>query len=382
MFNVIVLGIVSFLTDVSTEMSYPLLPLYLTTRLGATPAVVGLIEGIAESLASLLKVFSGYISDKVRKRKALAIFGYASSTFGKLLLYLSTSWGWVFGGRVVDRFGKGIRTSPRDALIADSIRKGRRGEAYGLHRAMDTAGATAGVILAYLFLKARSADYSSVFLLSLVPAALGVCFLLLVKERKWSIRAGRTPLDQSVVLFRWASLPVRLKAFLVVIFLFALGNSSKQFLFLRAKELGFAVQNILLLYLAYNVIYAISSYPAGLFSDIIGRKTVLLAGYLLYGIVYLGFALARSQFQIWFLFALYGLCSALTEGVEKALVADMAPLELRATSIGLHATFVSIGLLPASLLAGILWDAFGAASPFYFGGFLGLLAAFGIWFAI
>jgi MFS family permease len=379
MFNIIILGITSLLTDTSTEMVYPLLPLYLTTRLGASPAIVGLIEGIAESLASLLKVFSGYISDRVGRRKPLAILGYASSTVGKFLLYLSTSWGWVLGGRVVDRFGKGVRTAPRDALIADSTAQAQRGSAYGLHRALDTAGAVVGVTLAYTFLTTYRGDYTAVFLYSLIPAGLGVVILFLARERVGRIRV--TSQAQPLSL-RWSALPRRLQAFLIVVLLFALGNSSNQFLLLRAQDMGFTAQTVLLLYLAYNLVYALVSYPAGRLSDRIGRKTLLVLGYLFYGLVYLGFALVQAPAYLWGLFAAYGLYIAFTEGVEKALVADIAPPELRATLIGLHATFVGIGLLPASLLAGFLWNLFGAAAPFYFGGGLGLLAALGLWLVI
>ena len=378
MFNVIILGLTSFLTDVSSEMIYPLLPLYLTTRLGVSPSIVGLIEGIAESLASILKVFSGYISDRVQRRKALAILGYSSSAVGKFLLYLSASWIWVLGGRVIDRFGKGVRTAPRDALIADSTPPERRGRAYGLHRALDTAGAAVGVILAYYFLTAYKGDYTAVFLYSLIPAILGVAILSLARER----RIVKAVASEHNLSFSWSALPTRLKAFLIVVLLFALGNSSNQFLLLRAKDVGFAPHMVLLLYLAYNIVYALFSYPAGRLSDRIGRKTLLVLGYLFYGLVYLGFALVQSQAHVWPLFAAYGLYIAFTEGVEKALVADIAPLELRATLIGLHATFVGIGLLPASFLAGVLWDVLGASAPFYFGGGLGLLVALGLWLVI
>jgi len=280
---------------------------------------------------------------------------------------------------VVDRFGKGVRTAPRDALIADSTPPERRGRAYGLHRALDTAGAAVGVMLAYRFLTAYRGDYTAVFLYSLIPAALGVAILFLARERRvmTSAVASERPLS-----FSWSALPTRLKAFLIVVLLFALGNSSNQFLLLRAKDVGFAPHTVLLLYLAYNVVYALFSYPAGRLSDRIGRKTLLVLGYLFYGLVYLGFALAQDQAHLWPLFAAYGLYIAFTEGVEKALVADIAPPELRATLIGLHATFVGIGLLPASFLAGILWDTLGAAAPFYFGGGLGLLAALGLWLVI
>lgn len=372
MLNVVVLGLVSFLTDVSSEMIYPLLPLYLT-QLGAGPAVIGLIEGIAESLASLLKVFSGYFSDRLRRRKPLTILGYASSTVGKFLLYLSTSWGWVMGGRLVDRFGKGVRTAPRDALIADSTDGSSRGRAYGLHRALDTAGAVLGVFLAYLFLTAHRGDYTTVFLYSLIPAALGMGILLLARERRVGI-----PDRGEGLSFSWKALPPRLKAFLLVVFIFTLGRSSDQFLLLRAKHVGFDDTTVLLLYLAYNVVYALSSYPAGRLSDRIGRKALLVVGYAFYGLVYLGFAALRQPSNFWGLFAVYGLYIAFTHGVEKAFIADIAPVELRATLVGLHATIVGIGLLPASSLAGLLWDTFGASAPFYFGGGLGFLAALGL----
>lgn len=375
MLNVIILGLTSFLTDVSSEMVYPLLPLYLTTRLGASPAIIGVIEGIAESLSSLLKVFSGYVSDRVQRRKPLAILGYSSSTLGKLLLYLSTSWAWVLGGRIVDRFGKGVRTAPRDALIADGTEAGRRGQAYGLHRALDTAGAALGVILALIFMTAYRGNYKVVFLLSLIPAALGVGTLFFAREIR-----GRAPTTS--LSFRWSALPRRLQAFLIVVLLFTLGNSSNQFLLLRAQDLGFAPQIVLLLYLTYNVVYALFSYPAGRLSDIIGRKSLLVSGYLFYGLVYLGFAIVGGASLLWPLFAAYGLYIAFTEGVEKALVADIAPKELRATLIGLHATFVGIGLLPASFIAGALWNLFGAPAPFYFGSVMGLLAALGLWLVI
>ncbi len=373
MFNVIILGIASLLTDISTEMVYPIIPFYLTVRLGAGPAILGLIEGFAESAASLLKVFSGYFSDKTRKRKPLAIVGYSSSTIGKLVLYLSTGWVGVFFGRIIDRFGKGIRTAPRDALIADSTPQNKRGRAYGLHRAMDTLGASVGVLIAYYFLKANATNYSRIFLISLIPAILGVSILFVVREKVVTIWKQRQQLK-----FQWKQLPLKLRLFLIVVFIFALGNSSNQFLMLRAKSLGYTITTVLLLYLFYNVTYGILSFPIGNLSDKIGRKKILVIGYLIYGLVYLGFAIIGQPNYLWLLFGIYGFYSAFTEGVEKAFVSDIAPEEFRGTLIGLHATLVGIGLLPASLIAGGLWQLLGAPSPFYFGGVLGVLAAFGL----
>jgi len=377
MFNIILLGVTSLLTDISSEMVYPVLPIYLVSTLGASPAILGLIEGIAESLASLLKVFSGYFSDKIKKRKPFAILGYAASGVGKFILFISSGWGMVLASRVIDRFGKGVRTAPRDALIAESSTAGKRGGAFGLHRAMDTAGAAIGVLWVYFLITRFHGDFKHIFLFSLIPAFLGVLFLFAVKEKKAAAVVPREKLQ-----FNWRSLDKRLKLFFIFTFIFTLGNSSNQFLLLRAKNLGNPLPTVILLYLFYNLIYAWAVYPATRLSDKIGRKKLLVLGYLFYGLVYLGFALNNSPANFWFLFGLYGLYIAFTEGVEKALVADIAPQDLRATAIGLHATLVGIGLLPASLFAGLLWKYLGASAPFYFGGFMGIGASIGFWFVL
>ncbi|MBI4972337.1 MAG: MFS transporter [Candidatus Omnitrophica bacterium] len=377
MFNIIILGITSLLTDISSEMVYPVLPVYLITRLGASPAILGIIEGIAESLASLVKVFSGYFSDKIKKRKPFTILGYASSTLGKFFLFISSSWAHVLAARVVDRFGKGIRTAPRDALIAESSKAGKRGAAFGLHRAMDTLGASLGVFWAYILITRYQGDFKNIFLFSLIPACLGVLFLFFVREKKKEI-----DIPQQKLQFKWRTLDKRLKLFLVFTFIFTLGNSSNQFLLLRAKNLGSPLARIILFYLVYNITYALVSYPAAWASDKIGRKKLLVLGYLFYGLVYLGFAVNKSLNAFWFLFAIYGLYIGFTEGVEKALITDIAPFNLRATTIGLHATLVGIGLFPASLLAGLLWKFFGPAAAFYFGGVMGIASSIGLWFIL
>ncbi len=377
MFNIIILGITSLLTDISSEMIYPILPIYLVTQLGVGPAILGLIEGIAESLSSLLKVFSGYFSDKIKSRKPFAIFGYASSTLGKFFLYISVNWWFVLAGRVIDRFGKGIRTAPRDALIADSAKDKKKGAAFGLHRAMDTLGATIGVFGVYLLITKYKGTFKNIFLFSLIPAFLGVLFLFLVKEKKSQAQSSPAKIQ-----FNWQALDKRLKLFLIFTLIFTLGNSSNQFLLLRAKSLGSPLPQVILFYLVYNIIYGLVAYPASRLSDKIGRKKLLVLGYLFYGLVYLGFAMNKSINNFWFLFGVYGLYIGFTEGVEKALVADIAPADLRATAIGLHATLVGIGLLPASLLAGMLWKSLGPAWTFYFGGFMGIVASIGLWFIL
>lgn len=376
MFNIIVLGLTSLLTDISSEMVYPLIPFFLTATLGASPAVLGIVEGIAESTASLLKVFSGYISDRLRKRKALTIIGYSSSLIGKVVLYLAGSWGMVLGARVIDRLGKGIRTAPRDALIAESAEEGKRGRAFGLHRAMDTAGAAIGVLIAYAFLSGNYGNYSTIFLWSVIPAAAGVFLLFHLREsRSPAMLSARPP------TLRWHVLPRKLRLFLIVAFVFALGNSSNTFLLLRAGGLGFTPTDAVLLYLVYNLSYALFSFPAGRLFDMIGPKALLIAGYAVYGSVYLGFALCGVEtgaWAVWGLFGMYGLYSGLTDGLEKALVSNLAPSNVRGTAIGLHAMVVGIGLLPASLLAGELWAFFGPETTFFFGSGLGFLAAAGL----
>jgi len=377
MFNIIILGITSLLTDISSEMVYPLLPIFLVNTLGVSPAILGMIEGIAESLASLTKFFSGFWSDKIKQRKPFTIFGYACSGVGKLFLYLAASWQVVLWGRIIDRFGKGVRTAPRDALIADSAAAGKRGAAYGLHRAMDTLGAVLGVLLAYVLVISSKQPVREFFLISLIPAVLGVIFLFLVREKKNGSKIAAPKIN-----FQWKSLNKQLKIFLIFSFVFTLGNSSNQFLLLRAQNLGNPLPRVILMYLTYNIVYGICAYPVARLSDKIGKKMILTAGYFSYGLVYLGFAVFSSMPAIWILFAVYGLYIGFTEGVEKALVADIAPRELKATAIGLHATLVGIGLLPASLLAGLLWKIFGPAAPFYFGGIMGVISSVGVWFIL
>ena len=375
MFNVILLGITSFLTDISSEMIYPLIPLYLTTAIGATPAIIGLIEGIAESSGSLLKVFSGRLSDKARKRKPLTICGYSLSSLGKLMLSLSVSWAGVLLGRIADRFGKGIRTAPRDALIADSTDEKMRGKAYGLHRAMDTAGACIGVMLAYFFLISTKGNYKTIFMLSLIPAVLGITVLSFAREKTSPSAVPPAPHN---FLKGWKQLDRRLKAFLIITLVFTIGNSSNMFILLRAKDLGFSPQNVILLYLVFNIIYSVFSYPAGVISDKVGRKPLIVSGYFVYGAVYLLLALINKPSLMWPLMGIYGLHLGFTKGVEKAFISDLAPVENRATFIGLHATLVGIGLLPASLLAGVLWNVFGAPAPFYLGAAMGVIASLGM----
>lgn len=375
--NIFILGLVSFFTDISSEMVYPLIPAFLIGTLGASPAILGLIEGVAESLGSLLKVFFGYFSDKLKRRKLFAGLGYGTSALGKLILALAGGWFIVFVSRFVDRFGKGIRTAPRDALIAESTKDIKRGAAFGLHRTMDTAGAIIGIGIAFFLLLKFTGDIRSVFYWALLPAAFGVLILIFfVKDsRKENLTKSFEDTEKKKFSFRWSILPKQLKIFLIITFIFALGNSSNLFLILKTLHIGFLPLYALLLYGTYNISYGLFLYPASRLSDKVGRKGLLVAGYFLYGLVYMAFAFINLKLFYWFLFIIYGIYIGLTEGVEKALVVDNSPSELKATALGMHATIMGVTILPASVIAGLLWQYFGASTPFYLSSLTGFASS-------
>jgi MFS family permease len=364
--NIVLLGLVSLFVDMSTEMVYPLIPLYLTAALGASPAIVGLIEGIAESVASLLKVFSGYIGDVRRNKKQLAFIGYSASVVYKLVLMLSTSWLGVLAARVVDRTGKGIRTAPRDALVAEAG-GGKLGSSFGLHKMLDMAGSTLGVILAYLFV-VRGVGFHSAFLYSMIPAFVGIGIIAWVREDRGSAAAAEK------LSLKGLKLNGRLKMYLAVLFVFCLGNSSNAFLLLKAQQRGFSEGQVILLYLLFNATTSILAIPAGRLSDRNGRARVLVPGYLIYGAVYLGFALLADRTSVALLFATYGAYNALISGAERAFIAENAPAGLKGTVLGLYGMLQGIGLLLASTIAGLLYTV-SSDAPFFFGGALGILSA-------
>jgi len=384
--NVFFLGLISFLTDVSSEMIFTLLPLFLSNVLRAPITIIGLVEGTAESIASLLRIFSGWLSDRLEKRKSLTILGYGLSTLAKPFMYLATTWGIAFGVRFTDRVGKGIRTAPRDALVADSLTPEQRGKGFGLHRAMDTFGAVVGIISAVVVVFMCQGEnwalargtYQQLVLIGVIPAVVALFIFFFVREPKRETSRGVSSTAKRSGLL--SDFDKRFKIFLGIIFLFTLGNSSDAFLILRAQYLGNSVLYILLMLVLFNFIYASVSIPAGMLSDKLGRKKVILVGWLVYAFVYLGFALASpgAAWQLWLLFALYGVYYGIAEGVTRAFVADLVPAEKRGTAYGLFHGVVGITLLPASLIAGWLWQTINPAAPFLFGAGLTFLAMIGL----
>ncbi len=382
--NVYIITLTSFFTDVSSEMLFNLLPLFLANVLHAPTSIIGLIEGIAETTASLIKTFSGWLSDRLRRRKWLTVAGYTLSMISKPFLYLATTWVGVLAVRFVDRVGKGIRTAPRDAFIADSVNERQRGIAFGVHRAGDTAGAMVGLIIALLLVLWTQPDsigltrdtFDRIVLISIVPAVLAVLILALgardvpVKDREKT---------QAIRLSPGAVSP-QFRYFLLIVIIFTLGNSSDAFLILRAQERGLNVAGVLGMLITFNLVYSVLSGPAGALSDRVGRRRLIVVGWLVYSLVYLGFAVATTAWQVWALYAVYGLYYGLVEGSVKALIADLVPTEQRGTAYGFYNTAVGLAALPASLLAGVLWQGiggwtgFGPSAPFLAGAVLALLA--------
>ncbi len=381
--NVWAVSLTSFLTDISSEMVINILPLFLYNVLGVRTSVIGLIEGVAEATASLLKVFSGWLSDRLRARKWLAVAGYGLSALSKPFFYFANTWGAIAATRWVDRAGKGIRTAPRDALVADSIDPRQRGLAFGFHRAADTAGAMLGLIIALIVvwvaqsasLKLGRSTFQTVVLVSLVPAFLAV-IALAFGARDVPVTGQR---ERPAISFRGLGKPFLV--FMVIVGLFDLGNSSDAFLVLRAQERGLNVLGVLGMLITFNLVYTLVSTPAGSLSDRVGRRKVIVGGWLAYAAIYFGFAVAGTGWQIWVLYALYGVYYGLAYGTTKALVADLVPAELRGMAFGTYNAVLGILDLPASLIAGLLWEGvggwkgFGAPAPFLFGAVMALSAA-------
>lgn len=380
--NVKVMGLVSFFNDISSEMIYPIVPIFLTTVLQAPASVVGLIEGVAEATASLLKMVSGWLSDRLQKRKIFVAAGYSLSAASKFLMGLAAGWPFVLFARFIDRFGKGTRTAARDALIVDSVEPAMRGRAFGLHRAMDSAGAVIGPILALLLIYLYQNNFRLIFFLAGIPSAIGVILLLLfVKEKIRPLSEVKTdkPLTANYK-FSWKELDPAFKKFLLISLVFAIGNSSDAFLILRAQDLGLAATLTVAAYVLFNLTYSFFSYPAGIIVDKIGAKKILILGYWLFALVYLALGLIQNDLWIWFIFPIYGIYMALTDGVSKAYIAQMIPKEKSGTAFGAYLMLTGLCMFVASLAAGLLWKYINPSATFYFGALMAVIAV--SWFML
>jgi MFS family permease len=381
--NVWAVSAASFFMDISSEMVINILPLFLANVLGVQTSIIGVIEGFAETTSSLLKIFSGWLSDKLRARKWLAVSGYALSAIVKPLFYFAATWEMVAGARWADRVGKGIRTAPRDALVADSIDAKQRGLAFGFNRAADSAGAMLGILIALgvvWFAQAgtvalHESTFRTLVLISIAPAFLAVLALALI-ARDVPIQGER-----AMPKFAFKSLGKPFMILMLIVCFFELGNSSDAFLVLRAQNLGMNVVGVLAMLVVFNFVYTLLSIPAGALSDRIGRRGIIIGGWLMYAIVYLGFALADGAWQVFALYAAYGIYYGVAYGTTKALVADLVPENLRGTAYGTYNAVLSIIGLPASVIAGVLWQGvgawsgFGASAPFYFGAAMAFIGA-------
>ncbi|HPH95840.1 MAG TPA: MFS transporter [Anaerolineaceae bacterium] len=381
--NVWAVGFTSFFMDISSEMVINILPLFLANVLGVQTSIIGLIEGIAEATASILKLFSGWLSDKLGGRKWIAVTGYTISALTKPFFFFANSWGLIAGVRWADRVGKGIRTAPRDALVADSTSKEMRGMAFGFNRALDKAGAVLGLLMAagVVWLAQANAvsltqsTFQTIVLLSLAPAVLAVLSLAL------GTKDVAVTSQRAAPKFSLRGMGKRFYIFLFIVSLFTLGNSSDGFLVLRAQNLGVSVTGVLVMLAMFNLVSSLVATPAGSLSDRIGRRRLIIGGWLVYAVIYLGFAAAQEAWQVWLLFMAYGLYFGLAFGTANAMVADLVPENLRGTAYGTYHAVIGLLAFPSSLIAGVLWQGagewsgFGPSAPFLFGGTLAFIAA-------
>jgi MFS family permease len=359
--NTFLLASASLFADISSEMLYPILPIFLTQTLKASGSVVGLVEGVAEATQNIVQGFSGSLSDKLQRRKPIALVGYLLAAVAKPLMGVATAWQGVLGGRFLDRLGTGTRSAPRDALIASSANEASRGRAFGLEGVGDNAGAFLGPLLAVLLLIVWHLDIHLIFYLAVVPGLLAFLMVLLVEERPVAVTA-KAKIDVGLRRF-----PKAYWKYILATALFGIGNSSNAFLILQTKDMGASLTTTILIYAAFNLVAALISYPAGFLSDRLGRRNILVLAFAIFLITYLGFALIQNVAVIGLLFVLYGLYQGIFRSVGKALASDYVPQQLRASGVGWYNTIVGLSGLVASLVAGWLWDQLGHTTVFFFG---------------
>lgn len=372
------LGAISFFADVASEMLYPITPIFLTSVLGSSMIYLGLIEGIAEALASLLKTYSGNWSDRILKRKPFVIVGYLLGAVAKPLIGLSANWLHVLVARGVDRVGKGLRSAPRDALIADAVTPDKRGEAFGWHRSMDTLGAALGPLLTVTLISSSHTNLRNLYFIAFLPGLISVLIALSIKDINIAVKRDTIQDKKNQINWKWSQFGTPFRSYLLAWTVFSLVNSSDVFLIMKAKNMGFTISQVVLLYCAYNITYALSSPYLGRLSDQLSRKNLMIFGLLIYAVVYLGFGSSTQHWQIWGLFLLYGIYMGATDGVGKALAVDYCPKQLKATGLGILGTITGVSTIIASTTAGILWDKFNSSAPFYMGatGALGAIVLF------
>lgn len=370
--NTFLLACASLFADISSEMLYPILPIFLTQTLNASGSVIGLVEGIAQATQNVVQGFSGWLSDRLQKRKSLALAGYLVSAVGKPLMGLASAWAGVLGGRFLDRLGAGFRSAPRDALIASSVSDENRGKAFGLEGIGDNLGAFLGPLLAVVLLFSFQFQIRWIFYLAIVPGLLAFCMILLVHERPAPV-AAKSKIDISLLEF-----PAGYWKYLLAIALFGVGNSSNSFLILQTKSIGASFEVTVLIYAGFNLVAALVSYPAGSLSDRWGRRNVLLASFVIFVVAYLGFATMRSVAIIAILFIFYGLFQGIFRSVGKAFASDFMPEHLRASGVGWYSTTVGLLELVASVVAGLLWDRVGHAAVFYYGAAFAAAGSIGV----
>jgi MFS family permease len=370
--NTFLLAFASFFADISTEMLYPVLPVFLTQTLNASGSIVGLVDGFAQATQNIVQGFSGAVSDRLQKRKSVALVGYFLAALGKPLMGLSTVWQGVFGARLLDRLGTGIRSSPRDALIASSVEDRDRGRAFGLEGVGDNAGAFVGPLLAVLLLYSFGVGIRTIFYVAFVPGLLAFLMVLLVSERSISVKS-KSKLDISLWQF-----PRKYWLYLLATALFGIGNSTNAFLILQTQAIGVSLETTILIYAGFNLVAALISYPAGSLSDQWSRRNILLSSYVVFFVAYLGFAVTQNAFLIGTLFVIYGLYQGVFRAVGKALASDLVPERLRASGIGWYNSTVGIMQLVSSIVAGLLWDEIGHAAVFYFGAAFAVVGSIGL----
>lgn len=366
--NIMFTGLTSFLTDTSVKMIYSVMPMFLMS-IGASKASLGLIEGVAESTASLIKALSGFWSDRIGKNKPFMLLGYALSAVIMPLYAFVVSPMQVLVLRFIERFGKGIRTAPRDSLIAGSVTNNETGRSFGLQKAMDNSGAIAGPLLAFVLLSAFNDNYRLIFLIAGIPAILAIFIII------FGIREAAKHSSELFTKFRFSDFPKRYYLFLAIIFAFTLGNSTDALLMVKANDVGIKVAFIPLMYLVMNVVSVVAAIPVGSLSDRVGKERILVIGFLIYALVYFGFGRASHNLTITLLFAFYGLYSAATDSIQKAFVTDITDRNKKGTGLGIYNALLGITLLPASLIAGALYDRVNSRIPFYFGSAMAALAA-------